>query len=187
MSHESSLLQGHRSHENERKKEEKMGSVPADRNTIVQYILNTRVSATTKRAPFELWMGHIPRAHQPDRLSNIPRIEWHKDKIQEVWWQAQESIKRVQELWAKERLRVFSPYQKNDKVWLEAKNLKTMHPTTKLCPLQYRPFTIIKVLSPVTYHLKLPPQWKIHDVFHASLLMPYKETDCQESLTLNSW
>jgi Chromo (CHRromatin Organisation MOdifier) domain len=86
-------------------------------------------------------------------------------------------IRRVQELWAKERLRVFSPYQKNDKVWLEAKNLKTTHLTTKLCPLRYGPFTIIEVLSPITYRLKLPPQWKIHDTFHASLLMPYKETD----------
>jgi Integrase zinc binding domain len=94
----------------------------ADHLPIVQYILNARVSTTTKQAPFELWMGHIPWAHQPDRLSNIPHVEWHKDKIQEVRRQAQESMKRAQELWAKERLRAFSPYQKNDKVWLEAKN-----------------------------------------------------------------
>jgi hypothetical protein len=35
MSHKSSLSRGHRSHENERKKrgEEKVGSIPADRNT----------------------------------------------------------------------------------------------------------------------------------------------------------
>jgi hypothetical protein len=34
VSHESSLSRGHRSHENERKKERKMGSIPADRNTV---------------------------------------------------------------------------------------------------------------------------------------------------------
>jgi hypothetical protein len=39
------------------------------------------------------------------------------------------------------------------------------------------PFTITKVLDPVTYHLKLPNQWHIHPVFHASLLSPYLETE----------
>ena len=28
----------------------------------------------------------------------------------------------------------------------------------------------------MAYRLDLPPQWKIHNAFHASLLMPYKET-----------
>ena len=32
-------------------------------------------------------------------------------------------------------------------------------------------------MGPVTYQLQLPKQWKIHNVFHACLLTPYKETD----------
>ena len=31
-------------------------------------------------------------------------------------------------------------------------------------------------MSPVVYELELPPQWKIHPVFHASLLTSYLET-----------
>ena len=31
-------------------------------------------------------------------------------------------------------------------------------------------------VSPVAYRLALPPTWAIHDVFHASLLTPYRET-----------
>ena len=38
-------------------------------------------------------------------------------------------------------------------------------------------FPITEVLSPITYCLALPLSWKIHDVFHAILLTPYKQTD----------
>ncbi|KAI5116101.1 hypothetical protein M0805_000056 [Coniferiporia weirii] len=47
----------------------------------------------------------------------------------------------------------------------------------KLAPKWEGPFSIIQVLSPLNYHLKLPPAWKIHPVFHASLLSTYTETD----------
>ena len=39
------------------------------------------------------------------------------------------------------------------------------------------PFEIKDVLGPVTYQLKLPESWKIHKVFHATLLRPYKENE----------
>ena len=70
----------------------------------------------------------------------------------------------------------FKPYQLGDKVWLEGCNLTTTHPTTKLAPQHYRPFPITCVMSRTSYQLKLPPQWKIHNVFHTTLLTPYKET-----------
>jgi hypothetical protein len=38
-------------------------------------------------------------------------------------------------------------------------------------------FKINKVLGPVTYQLKLPQSWKIHNVFHAALLRPYIENE----------
>src|SRR5579863_8929208 len=63
------------------------------------------------------------------------------------------------------------------KVWLEAKNLPLPHGTIKLAPKRHGPFQITQVISPVAYQLKLPYQWNIHPVFHASLLTPYVETD----------
>src|SRR6266568_3829129 len=38
-------------------------------------------------------------------------------------------------------------------------------------------FQISKVLGKTVYQLELPYQWRIHNVFHAALLMPYHETD----------
>ena len=34
---------------------------------------------------------------------------------------------------------------------------------------------ITEVIGPVTYQLKLPATWKIHNVFHATLLQQYRE------------
>ena len=45
----------------------------------------------------------------------------------------------------------------------------------KIAPKQEGPFEIDEILGPVTYQLKLPTSWKIHNVFHAALLRPYIE------------
>ena len=68
-------------------------------------------------------------------------------------------------------------FKVNDQVWLESKNLKIPYQSRKLAPKQEGPFKIKEVLGPVTYQLTLPKQWRIHDIFHACLLMPYKETN----------
>ena len=70
----------------------------------------------------------------------------------------------------------FSPWKTGDRVWLEATHLRINYPLRKLAPKWLGLFEILQVLSPLTYRLKLPLTWKIHDVFHASLLSSYKET-----------
>jgi Chromo (CHRromatin Organisation MOdifier) domain len=66
----------------------------------------------------------------------------------------------------------FTLFKKNQKVWLDMRNLKMSH-HKKIAPKQEGPFEIKEVLWPVTYWLKLPQSWKIHNVFHATLLWPY--------------
>ena len=63
-----------------------------------------------------------------------------------------------------------------DQVWLEASHLKLPYHTPKLAPRRQGPFHISKVISAVAYQLTLPLSWGIHNVFHASLLLPYRET-----------
>jgi hypothetical protein len=81
-------------------------------------------------------------------------------------------------MWTYQRVhRNFSPFKAGQKVWLEAKNLKTAHPSRKLALKHQGPFLIKEVLNPLNYRLILPRQWKIHPVFHTALLTPYHETD----------
>jgi hypothetical protein len=70
----------------------------------------------------------------------------------------------------------FVPFKKNQKVWLDTRNLKMCH-HKKIMPKQEGPFEIDEVLGPVTYQLRLPDSWKIHNVFHATLLRPYIENE----------
>src|SRR5437588_2307981 len=69
------------------------------------------------------------------------------------------------------------PFAVGSKVWLEATNLKLpSNLMPKLAPRRYGPFEVIAQISKVVYKLSLPSHWKIHNVFHASLLTPYRET-----------
>ena len=136
--------------------------------------MNAHESSTTKKIPFEVWMGYVPRAHQPDRLSNMPELERKKQNLKEVRETAQEAMARAQEKWIKPTR--YKPYQIGEKVWLEGKNLRTFHPSTKLRPKRFGPFTIKEVLSSTTYRLELPATWTIHNAFHGSVLEPYVET-----------
>jgi hypothetical protein len=92
------------------------------------------------------------------------------------------SIKNAQQMLLKHALRKkgqchFRPFSMGQKVWLEGTNLKTSHPTKKFAPKRYGPFSITDVISLVVYRLTLPLSWKIHNIFHVSLLTPYKETE----------
>ena len=84
-------------------------------------------------------------------------------------------MKTAQERWAKAK-KEGRKFQTGDLVWLEGHNLKTDQPTSKLAAKRHGPFPVAQVLSPVTYRLTLPEQWKVHPVFHVDLLTPYKET-----------
>ena len=71
----------------------------------------------------------------------------------------------------------FKPFKLRDEVWLESKHLKLRHESKKLAPKREGPFKIIEVLNPLNYRLSLPKSWRIHPVFHASLLSAFKHND----------
>ena len=70
----------------------------------------------------------------------------------------------------------FVPFKQGDKVWLDTRNIRMKY-HKKIGPKREGPFKIVKVIRPVTYQLKLWPVWKIHPVFHTTLLRQYQETE----------
>ena len=143
----------------------------------MQYTKNSWPSSTTKRTPFDLLIGYTPDIHQPTRKTNIPALDKRLGNIEEARKAAQEAQRKVQESWVKDQPH-FKPFDIEEQVWLEGTNLKLpANLTSKLSPRRYGPFKVVTIISPVAYQIELPPHWKIHDVFHASLLTPYKETE----------
>ena len=120
-------------------------------------------------------MGHIPCFHQPIKASVSPSVTDRLQRIKEARQQAAEAIRRSQELMTCISTR-FTPYRVGEKVWLDARNLNTSHPSAKLAPRHYGPFTVTHAISHTSFRLELPSQWKVHPVLHASLLTLYKET-----------
>lgn len=59
-----------------------------------------------------------------------------------------------------------------DKVWLSSINLRLSCPSRKLDPRFVGPFEIKKEVNPLAFELALPASYKIHPVFHISLLKP---------------
>jgi hypothetical protein len=70
----------------------------------------------------------------------------------------------------------FVPFKKGQMVWLDTRHIKTNY-HKKMAPRREGPFEIEEVLGPVTYQLKLLESWRIHKVFHATLLRPYRENE----------
>src|SRR5712664_1122728 len=140
---------------------------------FAQYAMNSCPSHTTKIPPYELLIGVIPKGQATPLRDAIPSGT-RLTHLKEIRKKAHDAILHSQMLMIKDTS--FRAYQKGEKVWLDAKNLRTTHPTHKLRAKRYGPFPITNVLSHVAYQLRLPPSWMIHNVFHASYLSPYKET-----------
>ena len=67
-------------------------------------------------------------------------------------------------------------YKVGDHVLLSTTNLRMRNLPAKLQRRFVGPFEIVDKISHLVYKLKLPDEWKIHNVFHVSLLKPWRES-----------
>ena len=126
------------------------------------------------KSPFYLIMGSDPRAI-PTAFpnTNVPEAEEWIQNLQRAQDKAIAAHELARQKMMEQTTHKFKPFQKDDLVWLESKNLKLWYESKKVAPKQEGPFCISKVLGPLTYKLKLPEQWKIHPMFHTTLLTPF--------------
>jgi hypothetical protein len=144
---------------------------------MVEFTHNNRRHSDRKHTPFELMMGvnplAIPLTHEYMEYSSVEEqlgglINMHEEALAAHEFGRQCMLQQITSN--------FELFKLEQKVWLEARNLKTIY-NKKITPKHEGPFKITKVLSPLTYSLNLPPTWQIHNAFHALLLTPYTENE----------
>jgi len=139
-----------------------------------EFVYNNRTHTDRSQTPFKLMYGAAPKALPDVYYQQTPTIKERLDRLDQ--WRRDALIAHD---YARQRMKekirsTYVPFQKGQKVWLEGRNLKTTN-NKKITTKREGPFEILEVRHPVNYRLKLPEKWQLHDVFHASLLSPYKE------------
>ena len=140
---------------------------------------NIRDHEVHKTSPFKLLYGVTPTTI-PTAVPQLsaPIAEERLKEIARLREEARAAHELARQYMARRVTSKVPPMQVGEKAWLDIKNLNlnTMVPR-KLLQRRIGPFLITKQLSAVNYQLKLPTTYRIHPVFHVSLLTPYREND----------
>src|SRR5713226_9294808 len=142
---------------------------------FAKFAHNSHIHSTIERTPFEALMGFTP-CSLPTQFNSpsTPFISECLDFLSHLHSDLLAAQKIANQTWNSNSHPI--PYHIGDQVWLEGKNLQTSFPSYKLAPRRHGPFMITSIIQGTSCKLELPPSWKIHPVFHASLLSPYHET-----------
>ncbi|ESK81885.1 hypothetical protein Moror_711 [Moniliophthora roreri MCA 2997] len=145
---------------------------------LAEFAHNNQTHLVLKKSPFFMMMGYHPRPLPTIfEKTTIPLVEERLRELKRVREETASLLELARQRMIRREKQKLDMFKEGQKVWLEAKNLATGYSSKKLAPKREGPFTILEVLGPVTYKLDLPHQWKIHPVFHATLLSPFKETE----------
>ena len=144
---------------------------------FMEFAHNARAHSATNLSPFMVWYGYQPEFLPPlNFATNIPTVEEHLQSLDQIRNEVTAALRVAADVMKRSGPDTPSrSFKEHDLVWLEGTNIHTTHPKAKLAPRRHGPFKVISS-TPTNTKLALPKSWRVHPVFHNSLLTPYKET-----------
>src|SRR2546429_6475915 len=151
---------------------------------MAEYAYNNSTTSATGISPFYANYGFNPQMawlKQAEVKNPAATLytHWLKEVHVRVLEQLQETWEAMSKYYNRMRLEP-PPFKVGDKVLLQGKNLKTKRPSKKLGHKMEGPFPIVKFIGTHAVKLKLPKTMKCHNVFHISLLEPYRGNALEE-------
>uniref|UniRef100_A0A8C5MFI7 Gypsy retrotransposon integrase-like protein 1 n=1 Tax=Leptobrachium leishanense TaxID=445787 RepID=A0A8C5MFI7_9ANUR len=148
----------------------------ADLLPIAEFAYNNQIHRSIKCSPFFANYGQHPVMFPGSPLvSQIPSLDQRMAYIHDGFKQVRAALLSAQRSYKRyaDRRRVPAPlYKIGDLVWLSSKHVTLNCPSRKLGPRFLGPFPIDRVVSSSAVRLRLPVEYKVHPVFHVSLLHP---------------
>ena len=141
---------------------------------MAKFAYNNAKNASTLHTPFELNCGYHPQMSYKDNVdprSKSKSADNLSAELRELMIVCRENLHHAQELQKRAHDKGVKPrsYASSDKVWLNSKYIKIKR-NRKLEAKFFGPFRVLHPVGKQVYKLELPRKWRIHDVFHVSLL-----------------
>ncbi|KAL0151605.1 hypothetical protein M9458_053088 [Cirrhinus mrigala] len=141
-----------------------------------EYAQNSILKPATGLTPFKCVLGYqpplFPWSGEPSELPSVN--EWLQ-RSEETWNRAHILLQRAvrhQVEQANRHRRPNPEYTPGQWVWLSTRDLRLRLPSRKLSPRYVGPFKILRQITPVSFRLELPSNYRISPTFHVSLLKP---------------
>ncbi|CAI7836990.1 unnamed protein product, partial [Closterium sp. NIES-54] len=144
----------------------------------LEFAYNNASHAAIGKTPFFLCYGREPLTpQQPTTPAHVQAAHEFVTTMQQLWEKTQRRLTTMQTSQKQyaDRQRRNHSVAVGDQVLLDTRNLYLSHLPSKLRPRFCGPFLVEAQVTPVTFRLRLPDTWKLHNAFHVQLLKPYKD------------
>ncbi|GJP67944.1 hypothetical protein CLOP_g24702, partial [Closterium sp. NIES-67] len=145
---------------------------------ILEFAYNNATHAAIGQTPFFLCYGRHPLTPQkPTTSATVQPAHDFITTIHQLWDRTHKRLLDVQQQQKRQadRHRNDHTITVGDQVLLDTRNLDISHLPSKLRPRFCGPFLVQAQVTPITFRLRLPATWKIHNAFHVQLLNPYRD------------